>query len=156
VTDANVSSTVCRRGGYTSSVRPPESLTNRAKKQLLAAYRIPVSRIGDYELDHFIALNDGGASDIRNLWPEPNTFSQFHESAFIHNDKDAVEDYTFQAICDHKVSVTAVQKAIAVNWTTAVAKLGLPAIPRSYRADLSSSFGPAMGCGGSGRGVVKR
>src|SRR5690348_7280634 len=27
VTDTNTASTVCRKGGYTSSVRPPESLT---------------------------------------------------------------------------------------------------------------------------------
>lgn len=133
VSDTNISRTVCRKGGYTSSVRPPASLTDSAKRALLAAYGVPTSRVGDYELDHLVELNAGGASDVRNLWPEPNTFKQFHATTFIHNDKDAVEDYTFQAICDRKVTVSAVQRAMAADWTTAVATLGLPPIPSSYR-----------------------
>src|SRR5262249_17166421 len=88
VTDTNTATTICRKGGYTSSMRPPESLTEPAKKKLLAAYGIPADQISKYELDHLIDLADGGASDIRNLWPEPNTFQQFKSSAFVHNDKD--------------------------------------------------------------------
>jgi hypothetical protein len=133
VTDTNITSTVCRKGGYTSSVRPPQTLTEPVKRRLLAAYGIPASRIGDYELDHLIDLAAGGASDVRNLWPEPNTFSRFQPSQFVHNDKDAVESYTFHAICDRKVTVTAVQNAIAGDWTTAVATLGLPPIPADYQ-----------------------
>jgi hypothetical protein len=79
-------------------VRPPDSPTEPAKRALLAAYGIPVSQISDYELDHLIDLAAGGASDIRNLWPEPNTFTQFKASAFVHNDKDAVEAHTLHAI----------------------------------------------------------
>jgi hypothetical protein len=132
VTDANPSTTVCRKGGYTSSVRPPESLTEPAKEKLLAAYGIPADQISGYELDHLIDLAGGGASDVRNLWPEPNTFQQFKASAFVHNDKDVVEAYTFHAICDGKVSVTAVENAMAADWSTAVTTLGLPPIPADY------------------------
>jgi hypothetical protein len=99
----------------------------------MAAYGIPASKLGDYELDHLIALNDGGASDIHNLWPEPNTSTRYRPSLYIHNDKDAVEDYTYQAICAHKTTVTAVQKAMAADWTTAVTALWLPPIPAHYR-----------------------
>jgi len=133
VTDANTASTVCRKGGYTSSVRPPDSLTEPVKRKLLAAYGIPASQISQYELDHLIDLAGGGASDVRNLWPEPNTFQQFKASAFVHNDKDAVEAYTFHAICDGKVSVTAAQNAMATDWTTAVTVLGLPPVPADYK-----------------------
>jgi len=133
VTDADTATTVCRKGGYTSSVRPPESLTEPAKRRLLAAYGIPESQIGGYELDHLIDLAAGGASDVRNLWPEPDTFTQFHPSGFVHNDKDAVESYTFHAICAGKVTVSAVQNAMATNWTTTVATLGLPPIPPDYQ-----------------------
>lgn len=133
VTDADVGSTVCRKGGYTASVRPPEALTESVKKKLLAAYGIPASRIRDYELDHLVELAAGGASDVRNLWPEPNTFQQFRSSGFIHNDKDAVEAYTFHAICAGTVSVSAVQKAMATDWTTAVKVLGLPPVPADYK-----------------------
>lgn len=132
VTDANTTTTVCRKGGYTSTVRPPVSLTEPVKRKLLAAYGIPANRIGDYELDHLVDLAVGGSSDVRNLWPEPNTFSQFHRSSFAHNDKDVVESYTFHAVCEHRTTVTAAQNAIATDWTTAVAKLGLPPIPTNY------------------------
>lgn len=133
VTDTNTASTVCRKGGYTSSVRPPESLTEPMKRKLLAAYGIPAGQIRRYELDHLIEIADGGASDVRNLWPEPNTFQQFTSSGFVRNDKDTVEAYTYHAICDGKVSVTAVQNAMARDWSTAVAVLGLPSIPAGYR-----------------------
>lgn len=133
VTASDISTTICRKGGYTTSVRPPESLTEPAKKKLLAAYGIPESKISDYELDHLIELNAGGASDLRNLWPEPNTLTEYKGSAFVHNDKDEVEEYTYHAICDGKASVTAVQKAVAANWTTAVSVLGLAPIPTDYQ-----------------------
>lgn len=42
-----------------------------------------------------------GASDVRNLWPEPNIFAsdQHSGSAFVHNDKDQVEQDAFTALC---------------------------------------------------------
>ncbi|WP_426513430.1 hypothetical protein ACPPVO_24170 [Dactylosporangium sp. McL0621] len=93
VTDAATATTICCKGGYTSSVRPPESLTEPAKRKLLAACGIPAAQISSYELDHLIDLAGGGASDIRSLWPEPNTFQLYKGSEFVHNDKDAVEAY---------------------------------------------------------------
>jgi len=38
VTDATLESTVCRHGGYTSTVRPPTSITNSEKRLSQAAY----------------------------------------------------------------------------------------------------------------------
>jgi hypothetical protein len=132
VTDADTATTVCRKGGYTASVRPPEALTEPVKRELLAAYGIPASQISHYELDHLIDLAAGGASDLRNLWPEPNTLQQFRGGSFVHNDKDAVESYTFHAICAGTAALTAVQNAMATDWTTAVTVLGLPPIPADY------------------------
>ncbi len=129
VTNGDIRTTVCRKGGYTSSVRPPVSLTDTAKRRLMAAYGIPVSQMRNYELDHLIDLAAGGASDVRNLWPELNITHMVSASTYVHNDKDAVESYTRTAICDGKVTVSAVQAAIATDWTTAVSKLGLPPMP---------------------------
>lgn len=133
VTDTNTRDTVCRSGGYTDAVRPPASLTEPVKRKLLAAYGIPAADIGKYELDHLVPLNSGGASDVRNLWPEPNTFKIYRPSAVIRNDKDAVEAYLWRrGICAGKATVSAVQLALARDWTTAVATLGLPSIPAGY------------------------
>ncbi len=100
----------------------------------MAAYGISWSHAHSYELDHIVDLAAGGSSDVRNLYPEPNNDTgRFARTSFVHNDKDAVEDYTHAAICAGKVAMTRVQKAIAANWATAVQPLGLPPIPASYR-----------------------
>lgn len=130
VTDANITSTVCRPGGYTGTVRPPASLTEPVKRKLLAAYGISAADISKYELDHLVPLNSGGASDVRNLWPEPDILKLYHSGM---NDKDTVETYLWhEGICTGKVKVGAVQLAMAHDWTTAVATLGLPSIPAGY------------------------
>jgi hypothetical protein len=131
VSQANLRSTVCRKGGYTASVRPPVNLTDAIKRRLLAAYGIPASEAARYELDHLVELSSGGSSDVRNLWPEPNV--RYTKGSFVRNDKDEVEQYLFRAQCGGKVSLRAVQQAISQNWTTSVATLGLPAIPTGYR-----------------------
>ena len=38
VTQQNLHATVCRKGGYTPTVRPPRAVTDAAKQKLLAAY----------------------------------------------------------------------------------------------------------------------
>ena len=41
------------------------------------------------------------------------------------NPKDSVEDALHRAVCDGQVSLRAAQRAIARNWRTAEARLGL-------------------------------
>jgi hypothetical protein len=129
VTIASLGSTVCRKGGYTASVRPPAAMTEAAKKKIMAAYGIPWSEASKYELDHEVELAAGGASDVRNLWPEPNTFvsGQAKESSFVHNDKDQVEADIFDALCTGKVDLVEAQNTMAEDWTTAEARLGITA-----------------------------
>jgi len=70
VTQANVRSTICKRG-WTATIRPPESYTNALKHKQMRAYREPGS-ISNYQEDHLISLELGGSpTDPRNLWPEP-------------------------------------------------------------------------------------
>ncbi|HEU5270022.1 MAG TPA: hypothetical protein VFU36_08865 [Jatrophihabitans sp.] len=129
VSQANLRTTVCRKGGYTASVRPPESATNAIKRRLLAAYGVPVADASKYELDHLIELSSGGSSDVRNLWPEPNQLYTTTGSSFVHNDKDKVEQYLYHAQCGGKIGLRAIQQTISRDWTTAVASLRLPPIP---------------------------
>ena len=118
VTPSTLAATVCRRGGYTASVRPPVSLTDAAKAKIMAAYGIPASEASKYELDHLIPLDAGGASDVRNLWPEPNTFAEFTKSEYVHNDKDQIESDAQHAICSRTAGLDALQRAFAADWTT--------------------------------------
>lgn len=135
VADGNVDSTLGRSGGYTSSVRPPAALTDTAKKKILAAYGVPASQSSEYELDHLVPLCAGGASSLANLWPESNVFlpGMGSETSTVHNSKDQVEDYVCQAIREHRVLLSAAQKAFATDWTIAVQALGLPPIPDNHK-----------------------
>ena len=114
VTQANLRSTICR-SGYTRTVRPPESQTERFK------FGVAYPAYGDphpehTELDHLVSLELGGSNDATNLWPEtPPT----------PNPKDKVEDALHAAVCSGRVTLAAAQDAIAADWTTAEKKLGL-------------------------------
>lgn len=117
VTPATLSATICRKGGYTASVRPPATLTDAAKAKIMAAYGIPAQESSKYELDHLIPLGAGGASDVRNLWPEPNTFVASTKSEYVHNDKDQIESDAQRAICNGTAQLDALQGAFASDWT---------------------------------------
>jgi hypothetical protein len=67
----------------------------------------------DYEYDHFVPLELGGAvNDPRNLWPEPGASP---------NPKDAVEDELNHRVCDGQMTLARAQHAIAANWTALAA-----------------------------------
>ena len=88
VTQANIQSTICVTG-YTTTVRPPTSLTDPAKLQSMAAYSSPGSP-SDYEYDHLVPLELGGSSDVRNLFPET------HASSYT---KDGVGNRLNNVVC---------------------------------------------------------
>jgi hypothetical protein len=114
VTQQNIRSTICR-SGYTTTVRPSESQTERAKFHVAyLAYHLRHSARS--ELDHLVSLELGGANDIANLWPEVGK---------LPNPKDKVENDLHRAVCAGKVLLAAAQQAIATDWTTAEARLGL-------------------------------
>ena len=114
VTQADIRSTICR-AGYTRTVRPAESQTERFKYGVAyPAYGTPPGE--RTELDHLVPLELGGSNDATNLWPEyPPT----------PNPKDKVENALNAAVCEGRVSLTAAQDAIAADWVTAEHKLGI-------------------------------
>jgi hypothetical protein len=116
VTDATLASTICL-AGWTATVRPDQSLTDSLKQQQIREYGYSDTNRADYEEDHLIPLELGGApADPKNLWPE---------AGGIPNPKDGVENALKQAVCDHRVDLAAAQRAIAQNWVTARSVLGL-------------------------------
>ncbi len=128
VSQANIYQTICRKGGYTASVRPPVSLTEPFKVQIEHSYNDTYTT-SKTELDHLIPLSLGGASSTYNLWPQPDqgSPSQFNETSYYGiNAKDGVEDALHTFVCAGKVTLQAAQDAIATNWTTAQSRLGLP------------------------------
>ncbi|QCB99010.1 hypothetical protein E5206_12745 [Arthrobacter sp. PAMC25564] len=118
VTQDNLASTICK-SGYTTTVRAPASDTNKVKALSLTQYG--QTRAASTEFDHLVSLQLGGSNAVSNLWPEPNRAG----APGTTNPKDAIETRLNKAVCSHKVTLSAAQKAIAHNWVTAEKDLGL-------------------------------
>ena len=129
VTQATIGRTICVEG-WTSTVRPPESITEQEKAASMAAYG-DTGSLGDYEYDHFVPLELGGATnDPRNLWPEPGASP---------NPKDTVEGELRQEVCDGQLSLAQAQHEIVTNWV----RLGQPSSPPPSGSPAPSA--PAQG-----------
>lgn len=118
VTQDNLAATICK-SGYTTTVRAPASDTGKTKALSLSQYG--QTRASTTEYDHLISLQLGGTNAVSNLWPEPNRAG----APGTTNPKDAIETRLNKAVCTHKVTLAAAQKAIAANWVTAEKDLGL-------------------------------
>jgi hypothetical protein len=118
VTQEKIGRTICR-SGWTGTVRPPESYTEKLKREQIAEYAYRDKNLGDYEEDHLIPLELGGSPrSVRNLWPE-------YDAGKIPNPKDKVEDALRTAVCNGTVALVPAQRAIARDWKTAEQVLGL-------------------------------
>ncbi|WP_433177383.1 hypothetical protein [Actinoallomurus sp. CA-150999] len=125
VTQATLTTTICRPNGYTRGIRPPADVTSAEKRANAGSYGFTGS-LHDAEYDHLISLELGGdPNDSRNLWVEPPSPGHTPGSG-PNNPKDTVENDLHKAICAGKVTLSAAQQAIAADWTTAESGLGLP------------------------------
>lgn len=112
VTQSNLHSTICV-SGYTTTIRPPESYTERLKyRQLDSGYNLHGdTRAVNYEEDHLVPLEVGGSpASMRNLWPEPR------HTAWGASRKDALENRMHRLVCAGAVSLVVAQRVFEVNW----------------------------------------
>jgi len=106
----NIDQTICVPG-WTATVRPPTSYTNKLKRTLVA--EIPDAAMEDYELDHVVPLAVGGHPiDPRNLhlqlWDGPDGAHA----------KDVVEVRMKKMVCDHKITLAKAQACFIRGWQT--------------------------------------
>ena len=107
VTQATINQTICVPG-YTKTIRPPESITEPEKLESMAAYGYSDRPPSDFEYDHLVSLELGGAvNDPRNLWPE---------SGASPNPKDSVENALHRMVCDGQMPLAQAQHIIATDW----------------------------------------
>ena len=71
----------------------------------------------NYEVDYLITPELGGASDIRNLWPEP-----YFTSVWNAHVKDALEDRLHQLVCSGQLDLATAQHDLSTNWIAAYKK----------------------------------
>jgi hypothetical protein len=116
VTQGDIRTTICK-SGWTATIRPPVSVTDKLKREQIVAYGYADTKLGSYEEDHLISLELGGSpADPKNLWPEPGASP---------NAKDKVENALKSAVCSGRVQLADAQHAIATNWLTAESTLGI-------------------------------
>jgi hypothetical protein len=107
VIQATIDRTICVPG-YTKTIRPSESITEPEKLASMAAYGYSGRSPSDFEYDHLVSLELGGAvNDPRNLWPE---------SGASPNPKDSVENTLHRMVCDGQMPLAKAQHIIATGW----------------------------------------
>jgi hypothetical protein len=117
VNQSNIKDNICKTG-WTDTVRPTVSYTNKLKTtQLANDYKGLTNVFGvslsGYEEDHLISLQLGGSpTDIKNLWPQPYDGNNARK-------KDVVETKLKKLVCTGTITLSVAQKAIATNWLIA-------------------------------------
>lgn len=144
VTDANAATTVCRGAAYTSTVRPPQSYTAALKVQQIASYHYADRRTADYEEDHLVPLEVGGApKDPRNLWPQPHAVTAADGHPAGSREKDAFEDYENFLLCharaSRRITLAQAQRPFLTDWYAAYVAAGRPADPYHHQPAPSPS-----------------
>jgi hypothetical protein len=108
VTQETIGRTICSHG-WTATVRPPTTYTNALKLEQIRRYGF-AGGPADYQEDHFISLELGGAPrDPRNLWPERRPRAERVDS--FENDLNA-------KVCSGELSLAEAQRREAeLKWT---------------------------------------
>jgi hypothetical protein len=118
VTQLNIRSTICV-SGWTATVRPPVSYTNKLKyNQLHSGYNLDGDlNMKDYEEDHIVPLEVGGnPSSPLNLFPEPRNIAR---GSYL---KDQLENRMHQLVCSGQLSLKSAQAVFLTNWEKGYSK----------------------------------
>ncbi|HUB14764.1 MAG TPA: hypothetical protein VMB34_22640 [Acetobacteraceae bacterium] len=128
ISQSNIGETICNRDWSTRYIRPPEDYTYKLKRNQLDASDYRDRRARDYEEDHLISLELGGApTNPRNLWPE-----HWRGACGAHT-KDRVEDALHRAVCKGRITLRQAQWQIATNWIDAYRRWVGPLACGDYR-----------------------
>lgn len=112
VTPATQAATICVHG-WTATVRPPTSYTNK-----LRAAQTPAGfKPGDGELDHRLSIEDGGApADPANLW------WMIYADRYGARVKDVLETKLARRVCAGTLPLSEARAALMGNWLIAYEK----------------------------------
>ncbi len=102
-------------GARADSITPevPVSL----QRKVLALYGVSATSSDAYEVDYLITPELGGATDLRNLWPEP-----YFDTTWNAHVKDQLEDRLHQMVCHGDIDLSTAQQDISKDWIAAYRK----------------------------------
>ncbi len=126
MTQANISTTICK-SGWAATVRPPSAYTNALKVVQIREYGYADQNLADYEEDHLVPLEIGGAPrDPANLWPEPRAIVLPDGTSVAADAKDGLENYLRRSVCGGSTLLGDAQRLIAGDWIRAWQDVGSP------------------------------
>jgi hypothetical protein len=87
------------------------------KNRVLQLYGVGSGQSDAYEVDYLITPGLGGATDIRNLWPEP-----YDHTVWNAHVKDRLEDRLRELVCHGDLDLATAQRDISTDWIAAYRK----------------------------------
>ncbi len=100
------------QGGQQAPAVPPS-----LQSKVLARYGVNDAPANAYEVDYLITPQLGGATDIRNLWPEP-----YFDTEWNAHVKDQLEERLYQMVCHGDIDLATAQQDISKDWIAAYRK----------------------------------
>lgn len=99
---------------HTKWSRDVRHVTARMKGEVCGRYGARHCPGPQWEVDHLIPRELGGADAIENLWPQPITEARL---------KDRVENFLHRAVCYGAMTLGEAQEALRDDWTRAYFKM---------------------------------
>ena len=124
VTQANLASTIRRKGGYTSGIRPCRVRDGQGEETECRLLRLHRTHGRCRARPPHQPATRRRPNDYRNLWVEPADPGHRSGSG-VNNNKDPVETKLHTTLCKDQITLAAAQHAIVTNWTTALTTLPL-------------------------------
>jgi anti-sigma factor RsiW len=87
------------------------------KRKVFEEYGVTPRQPDAYEVDYLITPELGGATDIRNLWPEP-----YQDTVWNAHVKDQLEDRLHRMVCRGDLDLATAQRDISTDWIAAYRK----------------------------------
>jgi hypothetical protein len=87
------------------------------REKVFQEYGMANAPATEFEVDYLITPGLGGADDVRNLWPEPRSNTDWNSYV-----KDQLEDRLHRMVCGREIPLAEAQREIAGNWIAAYKK----------------------------------
>ena len=110
-------SQVCSADVATEAATMIAAVPVSLKRKVFEEYGVTPPQPDAYEVDYLITPELGGATDIRNLWPEP-----YEDTVWNAHVKDQLEDRLHRMVCHGDVDLATAQRDISADWIAAYRK----------------------------------
>jgi hypothetical protein len=87
------------------------------RREVLKEYGLNNIPDDTYEIDYLVTPQLGGATDIRNLWPEPSLDTVWNAHV-----KDALENRLQHLVCTQQLDLATAQRELSQDWVAAYKK----------------------------------